>query len=85
MCVCVFSVCAVVTTLAGNGVNAYADGNGTQARFTLSYAVAADASGNVYIAGSPDCRIRKVSPIGGTLTNSSLVWWYIFIICFERN
>lgn len=71
----------VVTTLAGalgkktNGgwnnsevfLGGSADGTGTQALFFQPYGVAADPSGNVYVADSGNDSIRKVSP-GGVVT-----------------
>jgi hypothetical protein len=79
----------VVTTLAGSlgsktnsGWNnsesflgGFADGTGTQALFFQPYGVAADQSGNVYVADSGNNSIRKVSPRGEvtTLLGSSTV------------
>jgi hypothetical protein len=57
---------AVVSTLAGNGTFAYADGSGTSARFFNPRGVAVDASGNVFVADSSNQRIRKITPGGGT-------------------
>ncbi len=56
---------SVVTTLAGNSFNSYADGSGTNARFYGPRGVAVDASGNVFVADSSQ-RIRKVTAGGGT-------------------
>ena len=52
----------VVTTLAGSGSAAFADGTGAAASFYAPYAVAADTSGNVFVGDS--ARIRKVNPLG---------------------
>jgi sugar lactone lactonase YvrE len=57
----------MVTTLAGSGNEAYADGNGTAASFTYPRGVAVDSSGNVYVADSYNQRIRKITP-NGTVT-----------------
>ncbi len=57
---------AVVTSLAGSGQQAFADGVGMQASFNLALGVAVDASGNVFVADVQNNRIRKISPTGGT-------------------
>ncbi len=57
---------AVVSTLAGSGNEAYADGTGTNAGFFWPAAVAIDASGNVFVADYRNQRIRKVTAGGGT-------------------
>jgi DNA-binding beta-propeller fold protein YncE len=49
-----------VTTLAGSGNQAYADGNGTAASFNYPQGVAVDSSGNVYVADIYNNRIRKI-------------------------
>ena len=54
----------IVTTLAGNGVPGYADGQGTVAQFSLPTGIAIDAAGNVYVADAGNTRIRKISPTG---------------------
>ena len=55
-----------ITTLAGTGTAGYGGDNGpaTSARLNTPHGVAADSAGNVYIADSPNQRIRKVSPNG---------------------
>ena len=57
-----------ISTFAGNGTPAYAGDNGpaASASFTLPAAVAADKSGNVYIADLEYGVVRKVS--NGTIT-----------------
>jgi len=61
----------VVTTLAGGGSagdqGGSADGNGTNALFSLPEGVAVDSSNNVYVADTANCRIRKITP-GGVVT-----------------
>ena len=58
----------VVTTLAGlPGVPGSADGTGSVARFNFPNSVAVDGSGNVYVADSSNCVIRKITP-GGDVT-----------------
>jgi sugar lactone lactonase YvrE len=50
-----------VSTLAGDGTpNAFADGNGTSARFNHPAGVAADGAGNLYVADAMNHRIRKI-------------------------
>jgi len=59
----------LVTTLAGNGLSGYEDGIGTQARFYGPLGVAADASGNVWVADQDDGfgdgqYMKKIRPDG---------------------
>ncbi len=71
---------AEVTTLAGNGVQGFADGTGTNAQFNLISAIRLDSQGNL-IVGELAGAIRKVSPSGqvttlldyNTLTNSGVL------------
>jgi myo-inositol-hexaphosphate 3-phosphohydrolase/sugar lactone lactonase YvrE len=55
-----------ITTLAGTGTAGYSGDGGpaTSARLQNPHGVAVDSAGNVYIADSPNQRIRKVSPNG---------------------
>ncbi len=59
----------IISTLAGNGRIGSSGDNGPAPSAELSYpcAVAADSSGNVYIADQANHRIRKVTP-NGTIT-----------------
>ncbi|MDC1142129.1 hypothetical protein OAU50_03485 [Planctomycetota bacterium] len=55
----------VVSTLAGTaGATGGADGIGAAARFTSPFGVAADTSGNVYVADTGNNVIRKIAPGG---------------------
>ena len=57
-----------VTTLAGNGTAAFADGAGVNARFDLPYGVAVDGAGNVYVADTANHSIRKITATGQVTT-----------------
>ena len=70
----------VVSTLAGTaGSSGSRDGLGSAARFLVPRGLAVDAAGNVYVADTGNCTIRKVTPAGlvttlaGTLASSSSV------------
>ncbi|MEI6569779.1 MAG: cadherin-like beta sandwich domain-containing protein, partial [Verrucomicrobiota bacterium] len=52
----------VVTTLAGNGTQSFADGPGATAMFNGMKGVAVDGSGNVYVGDFGNSRIRKITP-----------------------
>jgi DNA-binding beta-propeller fold protein YncE len=53
-----------VTTLAGSGQPAFADGNGTAAAFNHPSGIAIDATGNLYVADAANNLLRKVTPAG---------------------
>ena len=58
-----------VTTLAGKaGSQGSADGSGAAARFYLSFGIACDAAGNVYVADTYNCTIRKITSTGKVTT-----------------
>jgi glucose/arabinose dehydrogenase len=58
----------VVTTLAGNGSPAFADGTGTGARFSSPTGVAVLSNGNIVVADQSNHRIRLVTPLGVVTT-----------------
>jgi hypothetical protein len=60
-----------VTTLAGNGIQGWADGTGGASgstEFNGPRGVAVDSAGNVYVADELNNRIRKLDPQGNTTT-----------------
>ncbi|PIB35276.1 hypothetical protein BFP72_07625 [Reichenbachiella sp. 5M10] len=57
-----------VTTLAGSGNVASIDGNGANASFNYPFALAVDATGNVYVADGGSQKIRKITPDGEVTT-----------------
>ena len=58
-----------ITTVAGEpGNSGNANGTGTGAQFNSPYAVAADASGNAYVADTGNNSLRKVTPAGVVTT-----------------
>jgi sugar lactone lactonase YvrE len=58
----------MVSTLAGNGTAAFADGTGTAAQFNGPQGVAYDGSGNLYVVDAYNHRIRKVVVATGVVT-----------------
>lgn len=64
-----------VSLLAGdaeNGNSGYVDGTGSDARFSYPFGVAADRSGNAYVADNNNHCIRKISPVGAVTTLAGL-------------
>lgn len=60
------------TTFAGRASTGSADGVGSDAQFFLPDGVAADINGNVYVADTRNCTIRKVTPAGVVTTLAGL-------------
>lgn len=58
----------VVSTFAGSGNAAFADGTGTSASFNYPEGLTVDAQGNVYVADSYNSTIRKISSNGVVTT-----------------
>lgn len=58
----------VVTTLAGSGEAGSQNGPGASASFNLPLGIAADGSGNVYVADQDNSLIRKITPAGAVST-----------------
>jgi len=59
----------VVSTLAGMAnLSGRADGIGQAARFNAPRSVAVDSAGNVYVADTINCAIRKITPAGVATT-----------------
>ena len=57
-----------VTTLAGSGVGAFADGQGTAASFQYPAGVAIDNEGIIYVSDRANHLIRKISTSGNVTT-----------------
>ena len=54
----------LVSTFAGSGLAAFADGVGTAAQFNDPVGVAVDAAGNVFVADRGNNRVRKITASG---------------------
>ena len=65
----------LVSTLAGSGSAAFANGLGAAASFRQPYGVPVDTFGNVYVADAGNQRVRKIHPTGlvSTIAGSGAV------------
>jgi sugar lactone lactonase YvrE len=59
-----FTYIYTVSTLAGDGIAGFREGEGTVAEFKLPFGIAVDASGDVYVGDGGNNRIRKVTTAG---------------------
>jgi sugar lactone lactonase YvrE len=57
-----------VTTVAGSGVQGYADGPAPTAQFSFPNDLVLDAAGNLYVSEFYNHTIRKITPAGAVLT-----------------
>ena len=64
----VITPAGVVSTLAGSGQPAFADGTGAGASFNIPAGVSVDASDNVWVADLGSGALRKVTPAGAVTT-----------------
>ena len=62
-----------VTTFAGSGSPGSADGQGSAASFYNPEGVAVDAGGNVYVADTYNCTVRRITPAGTVTTVAGIV------------
>ncbi|MBT4783788.1 MAG: hypothetical protein HOO21_00410, partial [Candidatus Marinimicrobia bacterium] len=57
-----------ISTLAGSGVSGSDDGTGTAASFGYIEGVSIDSKGNIFVAGTGNNLIRKITPEGVVTT-----------------
>ncbi|WP_205510970.1 IPT/TIG domain-containing protein [Longitalea arenae] len=57
-----------VSTIAGTGEKAFADGPAAAAKFSFPWRSAIDAQGNIYVADRDNHKIRKITPDGTVST-----------------
>ncbi len=58
----------VVSTIAGSGTAAFADGTGTNASFSIPNDVVVDSLGNIYVADANNLAVRLITPAGVVTT-----------------
>ncbi|WP_299568146.1 IPT/TIG domain-containing protein [uncultured Pedobacter sp.] len=63
-----FTTNTVSTLAGGNATGAFADGQGTNARFNTITGIAVDEDGFVYVADAVNHAVRKISPTGMVTT-----------------
>src|SRR4030095_12341516 len=59
-----FTYIYTVSTLAGDGIAGFREGEGTVAEFKLPFGIAVDASGDIYVGEGGNNRIRNVNGAG---------------------
>ena len=59
---------AQVTTIAGDGTSAFADGTGAAAQFNHPTGIVVDSNGDIFISDYVNHRIRKMNPAGVVTT-----------------
>jgi len=57
-----------VFTVAGSGIQGFADGQNVSAQFNMPYDVAVDGLNNLYVADQNNYRIRLITPLGNVTT-----------------
>ena len=50
----------IVSTIVGNGLQGFVDGNANTTEFNLLAGITIDTQGNLYVADSQNNRIRKI-------------------------
>ncbi len=82
----------MVIPLAGSGTPSFFDATGSQAGFNEPYDVAVDVNGNVFVADRYNCRIRKISSVGGKKSHSCACFAFLcqtilgfFLNVFDRS
>ena len=70
----------VVTTFAGHpAAVSFSDATGVQARFNGPSGVAVDANDNVFVADFGNCRVRKITQVGGRKFHSRTCLVCVFL------